>query len=176
MLDVEDCTATHGFFKLIIFHFDWFFRLSWRTAVEKTSMSARLAEVALSWQRCCAKYSKLESYVSWPVCLTSKNHGVSSAIPKVYFSARIFFQELFLSMVILLYTGTQSDYAYFYVSPTDLWTYQGWGLSTGNGHLVFESLLCEKEQLHHFQRGQLILCRMIFCSGIHGLTIPWACA
>lgn len=100
MLDVEESTATRGFFKLSIFHFASFFRLSWRTAVEKTSMSAHLAGVALSWQRCCVKYWKLESYVSWLVCLTSKNHGVISVIPKVYFSARIFFQELFLSMII----------------------------------------------------------------------------
>lgn len=58
MSDVEDSASADGFFILIIFHFDSYFRLSWRTVVEKTSMSARLAEVALSSQRCCVKYWK----------------------------------------------------------------------------------------------------------------------
>lgn len=56
MLDVEKSASADGFFQLIVFHFDSYFRLSWRTVVEKTSMSARLAEVALSSQRCCVKY------------------------------------------------------------------------------------------------------------------------
>ncbi len=39
-------------------------RLSWRTAVERTSMSVRLAAAASSWPRCSVRFWKWASFVS----------------------------------------------------------------------------------------------------------------